>query len=170
MRVCSIDPGINLGWAIMDSKDGLLDYGIFRSSASERFAALNEYGDFIQERLCLPDGSRNAEIDAIVCEEVLAGSYHLRTQDALFWTVGTYLQAGCVAAISEVDFHTIHPSTMKKHMAGHGGASKEEVIVAVSRKYGVRLGTLNSHVADSIGLSDCYFSQCTELTCVVPFI
>jgi len=157
-KILSIDPGRELGYAIMDSKDGLLNYGIYRSDAFHRFAALNDYANFLED-LVAEQEAGGPELQAILCEEVLQGSCNLRSDTAVFWLLGTYLAAGLVADRAGVKFETIHPATIKKHMAGQGRATKDEMIAAVSVSYGLAFKLSESHIADAVSLGDCYFAR-----------
>lgn len=132
MRVLGIDPGSTAtGWAVLDRSKGryqLVEAGVIRTSSKQpvpaRLAAIHA-GITAQIRLHKPD---SAAIEAIF--------KHRSAESAI--RLGQARGVALLAlAQASLEIGEYNPMTVKKTVAGHGGAGKTELQRLVQRLLGL---------------------------------
>lgn len=133
MRVFGIDPGsVATGYAVVERKAGrylLRDAGVIRTKSS----------DPVPQRLERIHGELAAQLHASMCTVVAIEAIfrHKSSESALRLgqARGVALLAAAQAGLEIYEYNAM---TVKKTVAGHGGAGKAEVTRLVQRLLGLR--------------------------------
>ncbi len=146
MRILGVDPGYNLGYAVVEDERNLLTFGVLKTkgTSSERLSTIYNkifsiIGDF--------------SVSVLALEE----AFHGRNSKSLIKLAearGAVLAAAGSRGIVVVE---LHPSEVKRGVTGRGSATKEQVRFMVSQIFGVR--NISHHEADAISIAFCAFSR-----------
>lgn len=146
--IMSLDPSLTeTGWAIMDLNMKLIDYGAITPHARTREKVLlYEYNE-------LTTLIHKYQPVAIACEEQFLGRKPT-TLKALSQLRGVLMLLGAQEGIPMTYYY---PATIKATAAGSGRATKEDVIIAINKKFKLTLD--NDNIADAIAIGVTHLTQ-----------
>jgi crossover junction endodeoxyribonuclease RuvC len=148
-RVLGVDPGlVGTGWALLESRSAIpsvVDCGVIETSASESLAArVHTIYDGVHGLL------EKHGPDLLVLEDLYTEYRFPRTALLMAHARGVV----CLAARQRgVTVLALAPAVVKRVVAGHGAASKEQVQRSMHRLLGLAELPSPSHVADALALA-----------------
>lgn len=154
MRVLCFDPGKSLGYSLWD--DGvLIRYGTKAVHGEGMIPQLAHFIANVTEMVI------SISPDVLVVEDTMKG--HYQRWESRVWLVFTcvYIQlAGFLSGVGET--HLVSPKTLKMVVAGHGSASKPDMIHAVNEIQQINLEKKDHNTADAIAIGIWYYSEIYE--------
>ena len=147
MRCIGVDPGsINTGWAVIQQERGqfvLIDSGVVRTQASAP----------VPERLLAIHAGLSAvlRVHAVELASVEQIFTHKSSESALRLGQARGVALLCLAQAG-LSVGEYNPMTIKKSVAGHGGASKEQMQRLVQRLLGLE-APLAKDATDAAGIA-----------------
>ena len=162
IRVLGIDPGLRLtGYALLTVADGrrdpaLEEAGVIRLKVPKNSS--NEQVDALASRLGQLDEELGELIerlkpDEMVVEKLYAHYRHPRTSILMGHARGVILNC---AFRRDVLLYHLPATEVKKSIAGHGHASKEQIQQAVADQCGLDAPPTPADVADAIAIGLCH--------------
>lgn len=153
MRFLGIDPGLRFtGYACMEGAGGwkepkLIEAGVLKLAAKESVSdRLLELESDIAELI------GRLKPDSVAVEQLFAHYKHPATAIVMGHARGVILLAVRKAELSLIE---LKPNSVKKHMTGHGHASKEQMQAAVKDRLQLAELPEPPDVADAIAIAMC---------------
>lgn len=126
MKTLALDIGNVCGWAIINDKE-LLESGFLDLRKDKSKTHLGE-SLILYEQLLNQLISKNKDIENIFYEhlELIKNQYWNHQWNAYRGVMMT------VAFIKKLKVNPVHPSRIKRHLTGNGGAKKEEMLLVLN--------------------------------------
>lgn len=139
-----IDPSIHsTGWAIMNSKKELIDYGkIVSESDTPTHKIIQTQYDVLVSLL------QKYNIIHILCEDQFAQK-NIDTLKKLSQNRGAIM---LMAAQHHIPIQVMAPSSWRKICLGNGKATKKDCVIAMNELYGLKLKMVQNDIAEAIAI------------------
>jgi Holliday junction resolvasome RuvABC endonuclease subunit len=124
-RVLTLDISTKCGWAFRDER-GNVQSGVVKFDREKGLAPLRytDFGLWLRNRITM-----------LSPEVIVYELPHFRGYDSTLMLCGLVSRAEELACLKAIQFIGCHSGTLKKEVAGRGGASKDEVAAALKVDY-----------------------------------
>jgi crossover junction endodeoxyribonuclease RuvC len=151
MKILSIDPGSNLGYAKFKSRNDFESGELTTNPKQSQLGRMCHLWDQMQVLFS------EFEPNVLVIEDVLKAAYGLKHYNALFWLIVTYTCAVLTAYRRQMRIVNIPPAQLKKTITGKGNAKKDQILAAINKLTGLGLKKNKHNQADAIGLGITFY-------------
>ncbi len=153
MRILGVDPGLsNTGYAVIDNEDGLLR--IVEGGVITTLSNIALPDRLLEIFSCMSEIIHRLRPSEMAIEELHSRPRFVRVAILMGHARGVTIMA---AAQNGIKVFNYQPTEAKRAVTGFGRADKQQVIDAVSARFGILQTTKNEHISDALSLAICHF-------------